>query len=248
MPIIRFTATAVVLVAALSQTAHAQTAAPASDPRDWKIAVYPIFLWVPTGIDIHVDAAASDGSGGESSQIVDSHLDGAFFGGVAATNGVWRFEGFGMWASIGGDRPDRPSLVVDLDLIYAEAKAGRRIAPDLFITGGVRRVAFDYDIALGDRPHLSRKPGLWDPIIGIGWHRVGQRVEWHAAFEGGGFGAGADVDLGGSVRVDWKLAGHFGLAAGYNIVYLKVTDSVLGRTVTVKPTVHGPAVGFGLYF
>jgi hypothetical protein len=73
-------------------------------------------------------------------------------------------------------------------------------------------------------------------------------VEWHASFEGGGFGAGADVDLSAGLRVDWKLVRHFGLTAGYNFLYLKVTDSVLGRTVTVEPTVHGPMVGFGLYF
>jgi hypothetical protein len=73
-------------------------------------------------------------------------------------------------------------------------------------------------------------------------------VEWHASFECGGFGVGADVDLGGTFRIDWKLARHFGLTAGYNFLYLKVSDEVAGRTVIVKPTLHGPAVGVGLYF
>jgi hypothetical protein len=77
---------------------------------------------------------------------------------------------------------------------------------------------------------------------------VGPVFEWHATFEGGGFGVGADVDLGATFRLDWKPVRHFGLAAGYNFLYLKVSDSRAGRTVIVKPTVHGPAVGFGLYF
>jgi hypothetical protein len=167
---------------------------------------------------------------------------------VTASNGVWRVEAFGIWAAFGGDRPELPFMEVDMDLIYGEGKFGRRVAPDLYVTAGVRRLALNYDITLGTLPTLSRKPGLWDPLIGIGWHRVGPKVEWHATFDGGGFGVGADVDLGAGVRVDWKPVPHFGLTAGYNILYLKVTSSVAGRTVIVEPTIHGPAVGFGLYF
>ena len=240
---------AVVCVLGLGDAARAQYVerdAPAQD--GWKIAVYPVLVWVPLGIDIDVDVPPIDGEAGGSGQILDSRLDGAYFGGVAASNGVWRIEGYGIWASVGGDRPDRPFLAVDLDLIYGEAKLGRRIAPDLYVTGGVRRIAFDYDITLGDLPHFSRKPGLWDPLVGIGWHRHGPTIEWHASFDGGGFGAGADVDLGAEFRVDWKPVRHFGLTAGYNVLYLKVSDSVAGRTLTVKPTLHGPSAGFGLYF
>src|SRR4029077_2135508 len=94
-----------------------------------------------------------------------------------------------------------PFLVVDLDLIYGSAKLGRRVAPDLYVNGGVRRLALHYDITLGDLPRFSRKPGVWDPIVGIGWHRVRPKVEWHAAFEGGGFGGGGDRDLGAPVSL-----------------------------------------------
>jgi hypothetical protein len=84
--------------------------------------------------------------------------------------------------------------------------------------------------------------------VGVGWHRVRQKVEWHATFEGGGFGAGADVDLGASLSVDWKPVKHFGLTAGYNLLYLKLSDSVASRELTMKITAHGPTVGVGLYF
>jgi hypothetical protein len=235
-------------VAGLSVPARAQGLAQSGGAGDgWSVNVYPVLVWVPLGIDIHVEIPPFGDAGGSGS-ILDSQLDGAFFGGVTASNGTWRIEGYGIWASFGGDRPERPFLVVDLDLIYGDARVGRRVAPDLFVTGGVRRVALDYDIKLGDLPNLSRKPGIWDPLVGIGWHRVRPNVEWHAWFEGGGFGAGADVDLGAAFRVDWKPFRHFGLAAGYNLLYLKLSDEVAGRTVTVKPTVHGPSVGFGLYF
>jgi len=215
---------------------------------DWQVTVYPLLAWVPLDIKIDVDLPPIEGGSGESGQILDSRFDGAFFGGVAATNGPWRLEGYGLWAGIGGDRPERPFLTVDLDLIYGTAKVGRRVAPDLYLTGGVRRVAIDYDITLGNLPRLSRKPGVWDPIVGIGWHRVRPKVEWHASFDGGGFGAGADVDLGAALSVDWKPIPHFGLTAGYNVLYLKVTDVVLNRDLTLKLTAHGPTVGIGFYF
>ena len=231
-------------IVGLSTDARAQGA---NGRSDWTVTVYPIFVWVPLDLGIDVDVS---GGGGESisGQILDSRFDGAFFGGAAATNGPWRIEGYGIWAAFGGDRPQSPFLEVDLDVIYGDARLGRRVAPDFYVTGGVRRVALKYDVTLGTLPRLSREPGVWDPIVGIGWHRVGSRVDWHASFDGGGFGVGADVDLSAGFRVDWKLARHFGIAAGYNVLYLKVTDSVAGRTVVVEPTVHGPAVGFGLYF
>lgn len=236
-------------IAVVSQTAGAQTVAPGSSADgDWQIAVYPVLAWVPLDIGIDVDIPPANGDGGGSGDILNGYLDGALFAGVAASNGVWRIEGYGLWFSFGGDRPDLPFLKVDMDLIYGTAKGGRRIAPDVYVTGGVRRVALDYDITLGNLPRFSRKPGIWDPIVGIGWHRVRPKVEWHAAFDGGGFGAGADVDLGASFSVDWKPIPHFGLTAGYNLLYLKLSDSVANRDITMKLTAHGPTVGFGLYF
>lgn len=240
---------AVLCVVVLSQAALAQTTPPPSNgDNDWRVTVYPVLAWVPLSIDIDVDIPPFGGDGGGAGDILDSQFDGAFFAGVAATNGPWRLEGYGLWASFGGDRPERPFLTVDLDLIYGSGKLGRRIAPDLYVTGGVRRVAIDYAITLGSLPTFSRKPGVWDPIVGLGWHRQRDKIEWHAALDGGGFGVGADVDLGAAVSVDWKPIPHFGLTAGYNFLYLKVTDSVAARDVTMKLTVHGPTVGFGLYF
>jgi hypothetical protein len=249
MRLIRITFVAALCVMGLSPAAHAQSvASPAAAQEGWKIAVYPVLVWVPLGISVDVDVPPFDGDAGGSGQILESSLDGAFFGGMNASNGVWRIEGYGIWAGFGGTRPDRPFLLVDMDLVYGIAKVGRRVAPDLYLTGGVRRLAFKYDITLGELPQFSRKPGLWDPLVGIGWHHQGPKVEWHASFDGGGFGAGADVDLGAEVRVDWKALRHFGFTAGYNVLYLKVSDEAAGRSLTVKSTLHGPTVGIGLYF
>ena len=239
---------AALCVLSLAPAAGAQTAVPADPDEGWRVAVYPILAWVPIAIETHVDIPPVGGDGGGSGEILDGRFDGAFFGGVSATNGAWRIEGYALWAAFGGDRLERPSLVVDVDLIYGSGKLGRRIAPDFYVTGGVRRVAIDYEITLGTLPRLSRKPGVWDPIVGVGWHRVGRKVEWHASFDGGGFGVGSDVDLGAAVSVDWKPITHFGFTAGYNLLYLKFKDTVMEREITVQPTLHGPTVGIGFYF
>jgi hypothetical protein len=237
------------LIVIVQMAALPQAAAGAQAPQEgWNVAVYPILAWVPLGIGIDVDIPSADGDDGGSGDILDSRLDGAFLGGVAGSNGTWRFEADGIWAGIGGDRPERPFLTVDLDIIYGHANVGRRVAPDLYLTAGVRRVVLKYDITLGELPQLSREPGVWNPLLGIGWHRTGPKVEWHASFEGGGFGAGADVDLSGTFRVDWKPLRHFGFTGGYNVLYMKVTDTVANRAVTLEPLMHGPVVGIGLYF
>ena len=236
-----------VCIGMLPQPARAQNVSAGPD-EGWHVTVYPVLAWVPIDIRVDVNIPPIEGGEGGSGEILDSRFDGAFFGGVAASNDVWRIDGYGLWAGFGGDRPERPHLDVDVDLIYGSAKLGRRVAPDLYLTGGVRRVAVKYDVQLGDLPRLSRKPGVWDPIVGIGWHRVRRSVEWHATFDGGGFGVGSDVDLGASLSVDWKPISHFGLTAGYNIQYLKITDSIASRNLTLKMTLHGPMAGIGLYF
>ena len=227
-------------------------AAPAAaQSDDWKISIYPVLAWVPTSIDIDVNVPPVSGSGGEGPEfggkILDSRLDGAFFGGLSAAKGNWRMDFDGLWAGVGGDRPERPVLRVDVDAIYGHVSFGRKVASDFFVTAGVRRMATKYEIELDGR-QFERKPGLWDPLVGVAWHRVGDTVEWHANFEGGGFGVGSDVDISTAIRLDWKPTTHFGITAGYNLLYFKLSDDVADRTFTAKQTLHGPIVGIGLYF
>jgi hypothetical protein len=236
---------------AAAGAANAQTSAPASGSNDddWKVAIYPILAWVPLGIGIDVDVPPIDGgAGGGSAEIIDGRFDGAYLGGFSASKGLFRVDADGMWAAVGGDREERPFLKVDVDAIYFHIAGGVKVAPDLYVTGGVRRFALKYNVVFGEQPEFERKPGVWDPLVGIGYHKVADKFEVHTTFEGGGFGVGADVDLAGMFRVDWKPVTHFGLTAGYNFLYFKVEDELRNRTFTVKQTLHGPIVGIGFYF
>ncbi len=211
-----------------------------------------MFAWIPIDIDIDVNVPPVSGGGGSGPEfggkIVDGRLDGAFFGGLSAAKGNWRIDADGLWAGVGGDRLERPILRVDVDAIYIHGSLGRKIYSDLYATVGVRRMALKYDIELDGR-QFDRKPGLWDPLVGIGWHHErSESLDLHFTFEGGGFGVGSDVDISTAVRLDWKPTTHFGIAAGYSLLYFKLSHTVGDRTFTAKQTLHGPVVGIGLYF
>jgi hypothetical protein len=238
----------------LSTVARAQTpAAPSpsssSDASDegWTFAVYPILAWVPTNIDVDLNLPPSEG-GGINLPIDDSQLDGAFLAGFAASKGPVRLEADFMWAAFGGDRVELPRYSVDVDVIYGHGTVGVRIVPDLYITGGVRRIALKYDVSIPDRQPFTRKPGVWDPVVGLAWHRVRPRFELHAQSEYGGFGVGADYEFSAGGRVDWKFARHFGLIGGYGYLRFKVSDDVGDKELVATQTLHGPVAALGIYF
>jgi len=224
----------------------------AQQPAGWKFTVYPVLAWVPThiGIETNVTLPGDGGGGGITTggKVLDTSLDGAFLAGFSATNRTWRFDFDGLWAGVGGDRPDRPTMSVAADVIYGRTVVGYAFYKELFVTGGVRRLALKYDIQIQGIDEFTQKPGVWDPIVGVNWHHEGQKVEWHGALEGGGFGVGADLDLGGSFRADWKPIPHFGLTAGYSFLKFKVSQDFARRTLTARQTLQGPVVGVGLYF
>ena len=222
-------------------------AVPAPD-EGWRTTIYPVLAWVPSGIETDLSLPPSGGDAGFAGEILDSRFDGAFLGGFSAAKGAWRIDADGLWAAFGGDRLELPVFTVDADVIYLHVSGGFRLFKDLYATAGVRRFAVKYNIEADAFGSFERKPGVWDPLIGLGWHTQGRTFEWHAVFEGGGFGAGSDVDLATSARVDWKPIRHFGITGGYQFLYFKISDTAQGRPFTVKQTLHGPIVGVGLYF
>ncbi len=187
-------------------SAVAQTATPAAPDVDesWRISIYPVLAWIPSGIDIDLNLPPSGGDGGFAGDILDSRFDGAFLGGFSAVKGAWRLDVDGLWAAVGGDRVESPRFTVDADVIYFHVSGGRRIVKDLYATAGVRRFALKYVIDVDALGIFERKPGVWDPVVGLAWHTQKRHYEVHALFEGGGFGVGSDVELATSFRADWK--------------------------------------------
>jgi hypothetical protein len=235
--------TTLALLIVTSRAMSAQT-----HTEGWNVGIYPAFVWIPSGIDIDVELPP-DG-GGDLGSIAESRVDGAYLGGFYASTGWFRTDMDMVWAAFGGDRIDRPEFSVDVDVIYFHATGGVRLAPSVYATAGIRRVALKYEIRVADFPNFERKPGIWDPVVGVGYHYEGEGrpIEVHATFEVGGFGVGADRDYGVMGRLDWKPVRHFGVTAGYNFLHLKLTNTLRDREFTVRQSMHGPVVGIGLYF
>jgi len=215
-----------------------------------KVVIYPLLGWAPVfGADLPtVPDGPGDGGGSLPGGSIDSELQGALLFGFSVAKRAWRVDGDGMWADLRGERPLPPQLDIELDLIYGHLSGGLRVYKNLYATGGVRRIAMSYKVRLADLPELSRKPGLWDPLIGVAWHQEADKWELHATFEGGGFGVGADKDLFWGASFDWKPVPHFRVKVGYAGIHLKVTDTVLGRPFTALQTLQGPILGFGIHF
>ena len=98
-------------------------------------------------------------------------------------------------------------------------------------------------------PTVSRKPGVWDRIVGVS-HRAPLGSHWLLTLhgDGGGFGVGFEVDLATNLTLDWR-ATRPRLALGYGLLYFRVRDSLLeGTTVDdtleLGTTLHGPILGF----
>lgn len=243
---INFARALLVILGVSLSAAPAAAQAPASNDK-WKVTVYPLLAWIPIfGADVNVPSLPTIPGGGGGA--VDKSLAGALMFGGSVERGPWRVDADGIWAAFEGDRVALPTLTVDLDVAYAHASGGRKVVKDLYVTGGVRWLSLEYNIQIGTLPTFTSKPGLWDPLVGVGWHRDGKKTELHATLEGGGFGVGADVDVAGSVRFDWKPISHFGVTLGYGGIYLKVTEPVLTKTFTASQSLHGPIVGVGFYF
>jgi hypothetical protein len=205
-------------------------------PRRWRPALH-----LGTGDGEGVRGGRRDDS------ILDSRFDGAFLGGFAATNGLFRIDAEVLWAAVGGDRPDSPNPTVDADLYYGRGTFGVWLAKDLFAHAGVRRFALKYDIQIADIARFTRKPGLWDPIVGIGYPARRRKVR--GARRGGGGRLWRGQRQRGRRRVQAGLeAGHFGLTGGYNYLQVKFKHEAANRTLEVKQTLSGPVAGIGLYF
>jgi hypothetical protein len=228
-----------------------------SGDEGWTVTVYPLLAWVPThiGVDLNLPDGGDTGGGGGGTgnegvrgELLNTSWDGAYLGGFSATNGTWRVDVDGLWAAVGGDRPERPQLSVDTDIIYGHAAVSRRLFKALYASAGVRRMAIKYEIRLASFAPFTRKPGVWDPVVGLGLHHAGRMFEIHGHYEVGGFGVGSDSEQAAILRADFKPFRHFGVTAGYSLLHFKVSDEVAGKELIAKQTLHGPILGVGLYF
>ena len=227
-----------------------------TDRSDWTVAIYPIYAWLPV-FGEHVDFPDS-GGGNSGAGILTGSVSGSFSGAFLsgfdlAKSGVVAHVEF-LYASISGDN-SRPVVHIGMKAVYGSLLAGFQPPDSGFsLEGGFRGLALNISAVVDDRPGVSAKPGIWDPLIGVSWrHQLGRKWMLKAHLDGGGFGVGSDVDVGASLRADWRFARHFGVTLGGEGLHLQLTSNVLERTsqrrtLKFRQTLYGPVFGFGIYF
>lgn len=214
----------------------------------WDIAIYPALAWAPVfGVGVTLPPVASNPIAPAPSASVSSSFNGAYFGGARIEKHKWSADLLFMWAGLSAKR-ETPVAKVSLDFVFGHVLVGRELLPGFYVEGGARRLALDINATV-QTENASRSPGFWDPLIGVTYRRqLGRKWRILLHGDGGGFGAGSDVDVTASGRADWQFARHFGVAMGYGGMHLSESNSIEGRTLTIRPTLHGPIFGFGIFF
>ena len=226
------------------------------DPSAWKVTIYPVYLWAPVmGANVNLEnfPVVPGRPPGPNSGNATSTFNGAGFAGFEIQKSGWSGSGEFFYASINGDNAN-PKIHLGTDIKYGQAMAGHKLGKGFSLEGGVRRMAFKLSASVGDYPEVSRTPGVWDPLVGITWrYQAGKKWSLRAHLDGGGFGVGTDVSMGAAVRADWRFAKHFGMTMGFAGLHFQLANSIIDntayeKTLTIRQTLYGPVLGFGIYF
>jgi hypothetical protein len=245
--------------AAPSAPANAAKPAQASDPG-WEVEIAPIYLWAPYNISTvtlpqfpELPSPPGGGEDGRPSGTTNAGLNGAAMAAFRVEKSRWMLRGNVVWAGLSAER-ERPRVKLSGNVIYGEVLTGIEVVKHVYVEGGVRRLAIDAEAEVLDYPKVSRKPGVWDPIVGLTVRApLGRHWLLTVHGDGGGFGVGSEVDANGFVTLDWRATRHFGLTLGYSLLYFRLEDSILDatrveKTLDLGTTLHGPVVGFKLLF
>ena len=217
---------------------------PDDRPYGWNTAFYPALAWVPEfEASFTLPPLNTPGPSGST----DSSLNGAYFGGARFERGKWSANLVFMWAALSAQR-ETPFAKVNLDFVFGDVIAGREVLRNVYLEGGIRRLASDIHAIVGSSSAI-RSPGFWDPLVGVTYRRqLGRKWRILIHGDGGGFGVGTDVDVTASARAEWQFVRHFGIAMGYGGMHFSVRSSEAGRALTISPTMHGPIFGLGVFF
>ena len=217
---------------------------------EWQVAIYPIFVWAPLfGAHVDVPNTGPVVPGGPTLPgSASGSINGAAAAGFDVLKSGWSAQGDFLWASVSADSSN-PKVDIGLSVVYGQLKGGYEFLPHLSLEGGVRRMALHISATVDPYPELSRRPDIWDPLVGLGYRRqLGRKWSFAAHMDGGGFGVGSDVTIGASARADWRFAKHFGATLGGAALHFQVSNTVQNKELKIRQTMYGPLFGFGIYF
>jgi len=238
---------------AAAQTAHPSETA---DADGWKTIVYPIHAWLPVfGADVTLPGQPTPpGSGGGSGGITipsaktSGNFDGAALAGFRVERARLSIEGDFLWAGMSGS-VEAPRFDLTVDTIAAKLMGGFKVAPALYIDGGVRRFALDMSASILDFQPVSWKPSIWEPVVGVTYRpMLGKKVRLFTQADMGFSTDDSSRSGSAGASVEWKPISHVALGAGWGWTYIRVDGTILARDVHLSQTLNGPIVTLGIPF
>ncbi len=225
------------------------------ETNSWNVEIYPVYAWVPVlGASVTLPTFPNlpnlpDLPGGtRPSGNASSGLSGAVFTALRVEKSRWVVEFAGLYAGLSAESTS-PKAKIGLDVLYGQGTLGREVLPGLTLEAGARRIALKISATLLDYPEVSRKPGVWDPVVGASYRRtMGRKWRLSLHADTGGFGVGSDNSAVATVKFDYRISKHFGTTLGYGMLHFKNTNTVASRTLTIDQTMHGPILAAGFFF
>jgi hypothetical protein len=239
----------VALFAAMATRAAAQPIAPRSPaaPDDVQFVVAPYLVLAGMSgtlgvrqFETTVDMSASD---------VLNHLSGGFMGYVAVKKGKWGFAGDTIYSKLSTEAT-RSGLTIEPSSstgLYTFL-ATRQLTPIVELVAGARVTSTTTTIAVTAPVQRSVSDGkTWvDPIVGVNIVApVREKVKVALLASLGGFGAASTISVDLQPVLQFRVARHAWLAAGYRYIYDDYSDDA---GFVYEVTVQGPAFGVVIPF
>ena len=179
---------------------------------------------------------------------VSSTLNGAAFAGVLVENRWVQVEANFLWAGLSAEE-ERPNLSVKVGTVVGAARLGVRLVPDLFVTGGVRRLGLNLRATALVFEEVQWKPAIWEALIGASYTpRLSERWRLLVRADYGGVGSDNHSTYTANANVEWQPLSHLAVNVGYGLLAIKVDGTVLQKPIHLDQTLHGPIVGIGIPF
>ena len=238
--------------------AGAQSAAGSTPQGDgWRTTVYPVYAWLPVfGAELRLPEITNpppcDGCGDGGPIVpggsVSSTFNGAAFAAVLVENRWVQAEVNFLYAGLSADR-ERPNLRVKVTTTLGSAHVGVRVVPDLFVSGGVRRVALNIKATALVFDEVQWKPGVWQAVAGASYTPwLSPRWRLLAQADYGGIGDDDHSSYTATASLEWHPLSHLAINMGYGIRGFTSNGILRERPIHVEQTLHGPILGIGFPF
>jgi hypothetical protein len=235
------------LITATASVAAAQAAPGSASSDEWTFTVAPYL--VAAGMSGDIDVKGYGSTVDMSASDVFSHLKAGFMGYFSAKKDGWGLAADTVYAKLGdtvtqGPLTIEPTVSTGLYTLLGT----RRLSPIADLIFGVRVTSVSTTLSLTSpvQKQYSDSKTWVDPVVGVNVGvPVGAKGKISIVADIGGFGAASTISVDVLPTVQFRVARHAWLAAGYRYIYDDYSD---GAGFLYKVAMQGPAFGLVMPF